>query len=308
VEPERRRDVHPPMRRFNPTLLALLGGVAVLLLIIAYFVTIRNSEQDKLAENAATQTNVAQAAAPEKRCAGQATYDLIKRELFRRAAQLRGNNQAAYDQLAGYAVVRMENPVVESEDSASGAVNCSGSLSLDLPPGVAMSGGRRTLMSDVDYTVDASGGVRLRNADAVIAPLATLTRTASTPVAAPDANAVAPEQPEANVAASESANVQPGPPSAYPGRPSFDCGNAHSRGEIAVCSDSGLSALDLNMVTQYRRAMTTATPEQQAVIRQTARRFFAYRDRCPDRQCIADAYVARMREVHDILEGRSPPR
>jgi uncharacterized protein YecT (DUF1311 family) len=172
-----------------------------------------------------------------------------------------------------------------------------------------MSGGRRTLMADIDYAVDASGGVALRNADALIAPLATLARTASTPVAAPDANGVAPEQqPEANVAASQSANVQPGPPSAYPGRPSFDCGNAHSRGEIAVCSDSGLSALDLNMATQYRRAMTTATPEQQAVIRQTAKRFFAYRDRCPDRQCIADAYVARMREVHDILEGRWQPR
>jgi hypothetical protein len=307
VEPERRRDVQPPMRRLNPTLLALLGGVAVLLLIIVYFATSRNSEQDKLPENATTSTNIAQAAAPEKRCAGQATYDLIKRELFRRAAELRGNNRAAYDQLAGFAVVRMENPALESEDSASGAVNCTGSLSLDLPPGVAVAGGQRTLFADVDYTVDASGGVTPRNANSIIATLATLSRVAPPPAPA-EINAVAPEQPEANVAASQSANVQPGPPSAYPGRPSFDCGNAHSRGEIAVCSDSGLSALDLNMVTQYRRAMTTATPEQQAVIRQTAKRFFAYRDRCPDRQCIADAYVARMREVHDILEGRWQPR
>src|SRR5881628_1281573 len=115
------------MRRLNPTVLALLGGVAVLLLIIAYFATNRNPEQDKLIGNAVVQTT-APAAQPEKRCSAQSTYDLIKRELFRRAAQLRGSNQAAYDQLAGYAVVRMENAVLEGEDSASGAVTCSGSL------------------------------------------------------------------------------------------------------------------------------------------------------------------------------------
>ena len=79
------------MRRLNPTLLALLGGVVILLLIIAYFATNRNSEQDKLTGNAVLSNEVAatRAAPPEKRCATQATYDLIKRELFRRAAQQR---------------------------------------------------------------------------------------------------------------------------------------------------------------------------------------------------------------------------
>src|SRR5438874_427921 len=140
------------MRRLNPTLLALLGGVVILLLIIAYFATNRNSEQDKLTGNAITSNEViaTRTAPPEKRCAAQATYDLIKRELFRRAAQQRGSNQATYDQLAGFAVARMENPVVESEDSTTRAVSCSGSLSLDLPPGVAVVGGRRTMMANVD--------------------------------------------------------------------------------------------------------------------------------------------------------------
>src|SRR5437762_3072311 len=84
---------------------------------------------DKLTSNAIATNEVAatRATPPEKRCATQATYDLIKRELFRRAAQQRGSDQAAYDQLTGFAVARMENPVVESEDSTTGAVNCSGS-------------------------------------------------------------------------------------------------------------------------------------------------------------------------------------
>jgi hypothetical protein len=97
MEPEGRADVHPPMRRLNPTILALLAGVVVLLLLAAYFASSRNPDQDKLKDSQITST---QAAAPDKTCASQATYDLIKRDLFRRAAQLRGSDQAAYDRLA----------------------------------------------------------------------------------------------------------------------------------------------------------------------------------------------------------------
>jgi uncharacterized protein YecT (DUF1311 family) len=297
------------MRRLNPTVLALIGGLVILLLLVAYFASNRSPNQDKLTGN---ELSEAQVQNPEKRCASQATYDLIKRELFRRAAQLRGSDQAAYDKLAAYAVVRMDNPVMENQDPSSGAINCSGSLSLDLPPGVAVVGGRRTLMSDVDYTIqpaaDASGDVvLLRNADSIIAPLATLARV-SEPSVAPIINEVAPVSPEGNVANSESAAIQPGPSSAYPGRPSFDCAAARSKSEIAVCSDTGLSALDVNMAAQYRRALAAASPEQRAILQSTGARFVAYRDRCPNRQCMGDAYVGRMREIRDIVEGRWRPQ
>ena len=172
------RDPQQPPSKVNPTLIALLGCVAILILVIAVN---RGPNPDRLSDNevvqGAPETN------PVKRCAATATYDLIKRDLFRRAAELRGSDQAAYDRLAAAAVVRMENPVLESEDSNTRAINCSGSLSLDLPPGVAVVGGRRTLMADVDYTIqraaDGSGDVvLLKNADAIVAPLATLARTA----------------------------------------------------------------------------------------------------------------------------------
>lgn len=293
------------MRKLNPTLVALLAGVVVLLGLITYFATVRSSEQDRLTGNqVANEVSKAQPANAEKRCSSQATYDLIKRELFSQAVQQRGGDQSAYDRLASFAFLRMENPVMESADSATGAVNCSGSLSLDLPPGVAAAGGRRSLMADIDYTVDASGGVTLHNADALIGPLASLARGEQAPAPPPETNEAAPEQPEANVAASQSANVQPGPPSAFPGRPSFDCSKPRSRGAIEVCSDAGLSALDLNMMTQYRRAFAEATPAQQQLLQATASRFLAYRERCPNRKCIADAYIGRMREIRDIMEGR----
>jgi len=65
----------------------------------------------------------------------------------------------------------------------------------------------------------------------------------------------------------------------------------------------------VNMVTQYDRAQSSASPEQRELLRQTRDRFLIYRERCPNRQCIADAYAGRMREIRDIMEGRwQPPR
>jgi len=306
VEPVRPSDVERPVRKLNPTIITLLGGVLLLLFLLWFFTGRSNPDQDKLGGNVALEANAPQ---PEKRCASKATYELIRRELFRRAGEMRGSDQAAYDRLAAFAVLRMENPVMESEVKESNAVNCSASAFLDLPPGVAAVGGRRTLNANIEYTVqpaaDGSGDVvLLRNADAIIAPLATLARVA-TPTAGESGPPTAPsETPEANVAASESAAVEPGPPSNYPGRPSFDCARAETRGEIAVCSDSGLAALDVNMATQYRRALSSASPAQRELLQTTRDRFLAYRDRCPNRQCMADAYVGRMREIRDIAEGR----
>jgi hypothetical protein len=58
------------------------------------------------------------------------------------------------------------------------------------------------------------------------------------------------------------------------------------------------------MAGQYRHALSTADPTQRALLESTRNRFVGYRDRCPNRQCIADAYLGRMREIRDIMEGR----
>ena len=317
MEPDRDEDVHARVNRLNWTTIALIGGLVLLVLLVAYFATSRSADQDKLTENElASNESQSKVTPPEKLCASNSTYELIKGELFRRAEELRGSDQAAYEKLSAYAVIRMENPVMESQDSSTGAVNCSGSLSLDLPPGVAVVGGRHTLTTDVDYTVqpaaDGSGPVVvLRNADGIVTPLATLARLEQPAQAAGPAletNQAAPETTETNVAASESLRAQPGPPSTYPGRPSFDCAKARTKGEVEVCSNTGLSALDVNMATQYRRAMSAASPEEKELLESTRDRFLAYRDRCPNRSCVGEAYVGRIREIRDIMEGRWRPR
>lgn len=323
MDPERSSDVRCSVRTPNRTTLGLIGGLVVLVLLVAYFATARNSNQDKLSQNEVAQSEQqTKAPSPEKLCASNRTYDLIKRELFRRAAQLRGSDQAAFDQLSGYAVVRMENPVMESQDNSNGAVNCSGSLSLDLPPGVGIVGGRQTLTADVDYTVqpaaDASGNVVvLRNADSIVGPLATLEHVNQSSPTVPvtvqgapaEMNETAPKQPE-TTPPQPAPQPQPVPASGQASsaaHPSFDCAKAHSKGQMAVCSNAGLAALDRNMAAQYATAMSTASPLQKEHLRRTRGRFMEYRDRCPNRACIGDAYVGRMREIRDIMEGRWPP-
>jgi hypothetical protein len=293
-------------KSLNWTTIALIAGLVLLLIIIAYFATNRDSDQDKLTE---TEISTSGGGTPEKACSSKAIYDGIKGELFRRAAEIRGSDKAAYEKLSAAAVIRMDNPVMESEDGSTGTINCSGSVSIDLPPGIA-DGGRRTLMSDIDYSVDASGSVALRNADSIIAPLATLARVAQPPQpAAPQVSNEAAPEGTGTVPVAEPAAPPAGTPTNYPGRPSFNCANARSKSEIAVCNDSGLSALDVNMAAQYRRAINSASPQQQAALQSTRDRFLAYRDRCTSRQCIGDAYVGRMREIRDIMEGHlSPPR
>jgi uncharacterized protein YecT (DUF1311 family) len=332
VERDRRSDVQRSVRTPGWTVLALIAVLILVALVIGYFATNRTSNPDKLTENelAQTQQQAGQSTqqtktpGPEKLCASNQTYDLIKHELFRRAAQLRGSDQPAFDQLSSYAVVRMENPVMESQDRNTGAVNCSGSLSLDLPPGIAVVGGRRTLTSDVDYTIqqaaDGSGTVvLLRNADAIITALATLERVGQAPSPAPaplpapsksiESNSVTPVQPPAAVLTGRRPSTPAPAPAPTGAHPSFDCAKARTRGETAVCSNAGLAALDRNMAAQYAQAVGQATPQQRALLRATRNRFIAYRDRCPNRSCIGEAYVGRMREIRDIMAGQwHPPR
>ena len=139
-----------PMRRLSPLNIALIvAGVLILAFVIWTAASTRRDNPDKLTDgNTITEPR---AADPAKRCASQATYDQIKRDLFRRAAALRGSDQAAFDKIAAYSVVRIDQPLLDSEDEGTGAIACSGMLTLDLPPGVAVVGGRRTLNADIVF-------------------------------------------------------------------------------------------------------------------------------------------------------------
>ena len=206
----------PSTTRATPFIVALAAAAA---LAGGVYGCSKKGQDDRLSDqqagvtqqsvtNAGTTATVRTAADPAKRCASTATYDLVKRELFRRAAQIRGRDDALLDRIAQSAALRVERPVVTSRDEGLGGIACAASASIDLPPGLAVAGGRTSLSADLGYTLqpaaDGSGDVvTFTNADGITIPLATLGRSASaiTPPPAPVA-ATAPPPPVAPVQAS----------------------------------------------------------------------------------------------------------
>lgn len=318
------------MRRYWPVALGLF-----LLALVVWFAVglVRGGDQDRLQDdqlaNGSADGPATAAQRPEDRCATQATYDLMKRELFRQAASLRGSDGPVFDRLSAYAALRVEAPVMEQQDEGLGMVSCAARVALDLPPGVAVVGGRRTLAANVSYAVqpaaDGSGDVlTLRGADAIAVPLATLARDggqAATSPAPQEEPAVtsagsAASEPEPEPATPSSRPVQPvpapPPPAAAPrteraetsARPSFSCDRARTRTEIAVCRSPNLAQLDREMASFYTRSYRAADPETRRLLEQTRNRFLGYRERCGSDACIADAYRGRITEIRDIMDGR----
>ncbi len=305
------------MQRLKPFFPMLAMAAIIIALLVIFAMRGKGPARDKLGTE---QVSASAQSSVERRCASQRTYDRIKTELFRRAAQTRGSDQTAFDRLSSYSVVRMERPLLSSFDENLGTVRCSGLLAIDLPPGVAVVGGRRTLSAEIDYVLqpaaDGSGDVViLEGADSVVVPLATLVRTGSEPrgpVLAPapptigagqTSGASEPQQPF------EPAPARPPeaerPIAATPAaRPSFNCRHARTSGEIAVCSDRGLAALDRQMAAQYYGAIAAADARQRRLLTNTRDVFLRYRDRCQTDACIADAYRGRMREISDIGSNR----
>jgi uncharacterized protein YecT (DUF1311 family) len=243
----------------------------------------------------------------EKWCAAQPTYDAMKRELFRRAAQVRGSDEQAYARLSDFALLRVNGPVARGIDDQLQSVNCSGAAVLELPPGVQVAGGRRALSGDIEYIVqpaaDGTGNVvRLGNADSIVVPLATITR-----IAAPTPPAPQPQL-ETETATEPVTGAAPAPqpqaPPAAKANPSFNCANARTRGEIAVCNDPELAALDRQMAGQYNAAVSEADLSQRRLLERTRGRFLSYRDRCGNAECIANTYRSRIREIQDIMADR----
>lgn len=315
-------------------------GVGVILVLIAVWFAARSSgvEKDGTSDQRVASRDTAK---PEKRCTSERTYDRVKQELFRSAAQLRTSDRAAFDRLSAYSALRMERPLLRSHDKELGTVRCSGTLFLDLPPGVAVVGGRRSLTADIDYILqpaaDGSGDVVMLEGDGPITvPLATLARSDETRMATggdlpamvkeqrsdgaaePPLPTPAPVAPSRQAAPTERPSQPTAPPAARAdrapiqataqspkpaARPSFNCRYARTRGEIAICKDNGLAALDRQMASHYYRAIASANASQRRALQTSRDAFLRRRDRCRQAACIASSYQERMREIEAIRSG-----
>ena len=155
----------PRMRRLNIDTSVLVTVVLALLLIAYVFIPIRADPSSQV------------------RCASADTLNQVKRELFRRASAIRGGDERASAGVANYAAIRADSRIVRRHGQA-GVVKCSGAIVLDLPPGLQVVGGRRRLGARVSYALaegrGRTGHLRsVSNADAIVQPLASLTRLGS---------------------------------------------------------------------------------------------------------------------------------
>lgn len=286
-------------------IVALLGAIAAGVLLASTIWEGRWSGEGDIPANAVVEEKLENL---EAWCASQGSYDAIRRELFRRAAQVRGGDEQAYTRLANFALLRMSGPVATGIDDRLQSVSCNATAYLDLPPGVRTSGGQGSLSGSLDYVIqpaaDGSGKVvRLGNADSIVIPLATLSGAASPPAQVPTMeNEIGPEAIEEPIELEESA-VPPAPDVAR-ANPNFDCGAAQGRVEVIICNDPGLAALDRQMAQQYRSALIQSDRGQRRLLERTRRTFLSFRDRCATNQCIAETYRSRMREISDIMADR----
>jgi uncharacterized protein YecT (DUF1311 family) len=305
VEPQSGERVGGTVQRVNPTVLAAVALGALILLIVGMMVIGRqSSEDDRLLgdEVAAVRQD------PQEYCSNRATYDEIKHELFRRAMQIRGKDYAAYEKIASQSSVRMEAPVLRDESGEGGSVTCNGTLTLDLPSEVTVAGGRRSLSADILYTLQPdSRSVTIADADEIVRPLATLVRTV--PAADQMLNEMDPTSSLPGVEPPQVIDpLAPIPEDPASGaQPSFNCANASTSSEVAVCNNPALAALDRRMAAQYAGALSGASPAQRAVLESTRNAFLRYRDACSDDACIAETYRGRMREIRDIMLGSWRP-
>ena len=278
--------------------------------------------KDKLEDNelATAEGGKRAGGAEDTRCTARTSQDEVKRQLFARAAEIRGSNGDNYQRIAGFALIQIDGATPVTAGSAGGLVECRGHATLRLPSGLKVAGGRTTLGGDIGYSVGAGqrGTVTLGQSDTIAIPLATLTQNrvvSRAPAPAPASND-SPSQSAARERVPEPATEpidlplpQPAPPlrsevSDNAARPSFDCRRARTSGERAVCDSASLAALDRTMAAQYRDAAANGGPEERRLLVQTRNRFLGYRDRCGNDACIANAYRGRMREIEDIVAGR----
>lgn len=301
---DERETVEIKRRRINPWLIAgIVAAIVAGVLLASTIWTDRWSGKNEVPENAVVAEKKPQNL--EGWCAAQATYDAMKRELFRRAAQVRGSDEQAYARLADFALLRVNGPVVRGIDDQLQSVSCAGTIVLQLPPGVQVSGGRRTLSGDVDYMIqpaaDGTGNVvRLGDADSIVVPLATLSRKPAEQPASP----IVPEPANGMEQEQTATGAAPEQPSPVQANPSFDCAKANQQSEVAICRDPGLAALDRQMAAQYNGALMQADRGERKLLERTRNRFLSYRNRCATNQCIAETYRSRMREISDIMAGR----
>ena len=258
-------------------------------------------------------------------CDNVAVSSLLKTELLRRAASVAGADEEALERAGEAAVVRLNS--ASSREGGRVAAGCSAFVTIDLPPGTAVEGGRTNLNSELTYGVARAGKGTLRLAGLsgdrrLVRSLATLApfhpeQPADVDLIPPShVAAAAPARP-----ARASEKVQPKPVAVASARPVrapaaeatpaasaktvSSCRLGNGWAEQTICNSSNLTALDRQLGLLYGQSWTRADEQKRAVLSTSRDRFQDKRSACRSEACLTNVYVARLREISDIMARRS---
>ena len=246
--------------------------------------------------------------APTDHCADPSAADLVKTELFRRAADLRPAERAQLERAAPHAHLRLD-----SAASKAATTGCSGWLAIDFPRGLVVDGSRSNLNAEISFRLVQRGdGLQLAGlskVDGLVRSIATLgpppREPAISPLASKEIAAV--EQPKTpggkatKVAAATASDAVPKPLQDEAKSP---CADAVSRSERIVCANGNLSSLDRQLALLYRQSWKEADDRKRAALIGTRQRFNDRRDACGSSNCMTTAYLTRLREISEIMAGK----
>ena len=263
--------------------------------------------------NAVQQARSTRSAQPPKQvassCADASAAGLIKRELFRRAGEMRGSDGALLGQASQVSVVRVDP---STKDSRNGASGCTGWVAVDLPPGLAVEGGRTNLNAEVAYGLE--GGNRslrlasLSGANRLVRTLATLGPAPrepdeGKPIEPAQIAAVVrkPAEPVAKPAARKASDAKPVQVAQAP----TGCARLANRADQMICASGNLSSLDRQLSLLYRQSWNQADEKKRAALLGSRQRFNDRREACSSPNCMTTAYLSRLKEISDIMAGRA---
>jgi hypothetical protein len=258
-------------------------------------------------------------------CGDAAVSALLKAELLRRAASFGHAPGGMLEQAAKTAVVRIDS--ASSRESGGTGAGCSAFVAIDLPPGTAVEGGRTNLNSELTYGIakgtngalrlaGLSGDRRLVRSLASLAPfhpeqsvdvdLIPPSHVASVEPTARERPFPAPVmQPKTVTTASTRPVKVPAAPSTPSARSVFSCKLGNGWAERAVCGSSNLTALDRQVGLLYGQSWTRADEQKRSILSTSRDRFQDRRRACRSEACLTSAYVARLREISDIMARHS---
>lgn len=239
-------------------------------------------------------------------CSDASANDLIGREIFRLAADLRAGDRDLLEQVASQASLRVQSRSGGKPDAGG----CSGWLTIDLPRGLVVEGGRTNLNADVTFGIEkADGGLRLARltgANSLVRSLATLGPAPEEPDPKQVA-AVVPVRTDSKSAKIATPRIRPTvAPIATPDLVSANCAGAPSGPDRMICASSNLASLDRQLTLLYRQSWKQADEEKRGALIGTRQRFNERRDACGSQSCMTTAYVSRLREISDIMAGKLP--